>query len=40
MVNFARLRISAAMLRVLEVVDCLGSLEEAFRGIEGREGCL
>lgn len=38
MVNFARLRISAAILRWLEVGDSLGSLEEAVRGFEGREG--
>lgn len=39
MVNFARLRISAAILRAgLEVEDSLGSLEEAVRGLEGREG--
>lgn len=38
MVNFARLRISAAILRGLEVGDSLGSLDEAFREVEGRDG--
>lgn len=39
MVNFARLRISAAIFRGgLEVGDPLGSGEEVARGFEGREG--
>lgn len=38
MVNFARLRISAAILKELEVGDSLGSLEEAVREFEGRDG--
>lgn len=38
MVNFARLRISAAILRWLEVGVSLRSLEEAVKGVEGGEG--